>query len=73
MHARVSYPDAAAEQAILRLARRGCGSHGTPSTTVSQADIFDARKAVLDIHMAPGREEHIVQLVIGSREPQLRQ
>ena len=70
MHARVSYPDAAAEQAILRLARdEAAGSHGTPSTTVSQADIFDARKAVLDIHMAPAVEEYIVQLVIGSREP----
>lgn len=70
MHVRVSYPDAAAEQAILRLARdEASGSHGTPSTTVSQADIFDARKAVLDIHMAPAVEEYIVQLVIGSREP----
>ena len=70
MHVRVSYPDAAAEQAILRLARdEAAGSHGTPSTTVSQADIFDARKAVLDIHMAPAVEEYIVQLVIGSREP----
>ena len=70
MHVRVSYPDAAAEQAILRLARdEAGGSHGTPSTTVSQADIFDARKAVLDIHMAPAVEEYIVQLIIGSREP----
>ena len=70
MHVRVSYPDAAAEQAILRLARdEAAGSHGTPSTTVSQADIFDARNAVLDIHMAPAVEEYIVQLIIGSREP----
>ena len=70
MHVRVSYPDAAAEQAILRLARdEAGGSRGTPSKTVSQADIFDARKAVLDIHMAPAVEEYIVQLIIGSREP----
>ena len=70
MHVRVSYPDAAAEQAILRLARDEAGGcRGTPNTTVSQADIFDARKAVLDIHMAPAVEEYIVQLIIGSREP----
>ena len=74
MHVRVSYPDAAAEQAILRLARdEAGGSDGTPSTTVSQADIFDARNAVLDIHMAPAVEEYIVQLIIGSREPSIRQ
>ena len=70
MHVRVSYPDASAEQAILRLARdEAGGTHGAPTTTVSQADIFDARKAVLDIHMAPAVEEYIVQLIIGSREP----
>ena len=70
MHVRVSYPDASAERAILRLARNEAGgSHSTPSGTVSQNDIFDARKAVLDIHMAPAVEEYIVQLIIGSREP----
>ena len=70
MHVRVSYPDATAEQAILRLARNeASGSHNTPPDTVSQSDIFSARKAVLDIHMAPAVEEYIVQLIIGSREP----
>ena len=70
MHVRVSYPDATAEQAILRLARNEAGgSHNTPPDTVSQSDIFSARKAVLDIHMAPAVEEYIVQLIIGSREP----
>ena len=70
MHVRVSYPDATAEQAILRLARNEAGgSHNTPPDTVSQSDIFSARKAVLDIHMAPTVEEYIVQLIIGSREP----
>ena len=70
MHVRVSYPDATAEQAILRLARNEAGgSHNTPPDTVSQSDIFNARKAVLDIHMAPAVEEYIVQLIIGSREP----
>lgn len=71
MHVRVSYPDATAEQAILRLARNEAGgSHRRPEGTVSQADIFAARKAVLDIHMAPAVEEYIIQLIMGTRAPQ---
>ena len=70
MHVRVSYPDAGAEQAILRLARSEAGgTHSRPEGTVSQADIFSARKAVLDIHMAPAVEEYIIQLIVGTREP----
>ena len=70
MHVRVSYPDAGAEQAILRLARNEAGgSRSRPEGTVSQADIFSARKAVLDIHMAPAVEESIIQLIVGTREP----
>ena len=71
MHVRVSYPDATAEQAILRLARNEAGgSHRRPEGTVSQVDIFAARKAVLDIHMAPAVEEYIIQLIMGTRAPQ---
>ena len=71
MHVRVSYPDASAEQAILRLARNEAGgSHRRPEGTVSQEDIFAARKAVLDIHMAPAVEEYIIQLIVGTRSPQ---
>tara|TARA_B100001057_G_scaffold467160_1_gene525026 strand:- start:374 stop:1330 length:957 start_codon:yes stop_codon:yes gene_type:complete len=70
MHVRVSYPDAGAEQAILRLARNeASGAHSRPEGTVSQADIFSARKAALDIHMAPAVEEYIIQLIVGTREP----
>ncbi len=69
MHVRVSYPDAAAEQQILRLARNeASGERVRPAATVSQADIFAARQAVLSIHMAPAVEEYIVQLIVGTRE-----
>ena len=69
MHVRVSYPDAAAEQQILRLARNeASGERARPAATVSQADIFAARQAVLSIHMAPAVEEYIVQLIVGTRE-----
>ena len=70
MHVRVSYPDAGAERAILQLARSEAGgTHSRPESTVSQADIFSARKAVLDIHMAAAVEEYIIQLIVGTREP----
>jgi len=69
MHVRVSYPNAAAEQQILRLARsEASGDRVQPEATVSQADIFAARRAVLDVHMAPAVEEYIVQLIVGTRE-----
>ena len=69
MHVRVSYPDAAEEQQILRLARsEASGERARPAATVSQADIFAARQAVLNIHMAPAVEEYIVQLIVGTRE-----
>lgn len=70
MHVRVSYPDADAEQAILKLARNeATGSHSKPEGTVTQGDIFSARQAVLNIHMAAQVEEYIIQLIIGTREP----
>ena len=69
MHVRVSYPDASAEQQILRLARNeASGERVRPTATVSQNDIFAARQAVLNIHMAPAVEEYIVQLIVGTRE-----
>ena len=70
MHVRVSYPDADAEQAILKLARNeATGSHSKPEGTVTQGDIFSARQAVLSIHMAAPVEEYIIQLIMGTREP----
>ncbi len=69
MHVRVSYPDATAEQQILRLARNeASGERVRPAARVSQIEIFTARQAVLNIHMAPAVEEYIVQLIVGTRE-----
>ena len=71
MHVKVSYPDAEAERAILRLARNeASGERVRPASTLSQNDIFAARQAVLGIHMAPAVEEYIVQLVLGTRDPE---
>jgi MoxR-like ATPase len=71
MHIRIGYPDAAAEAAILRLARGRARTalHSTPAPALclTQKQIFAAREAVLDLHLAPALEEYIVQLTLATR------
>ena len=73
LHVRVDYPQAAAEAAILKLARdrarEALAAPTTPSRVVSQAQVFAARSAVLEMHLAPQLEEYIVQLVLATRDP----
>jgi len=70
LHVRVDYPDAAAETAILRLTRAEAGQGGTVAPpVVSQEQVFEARHALLDLHMAEAVEQYIVQLVIATRRP----
>ncbi|MEC8428776.1 MAG: MoxR family ATPase [Pseudomonadota bacterium] len=70
MHVPVSYPDAAAEKSILRLARNEAGHQPVAAPPeVSQQDLFEMRNAVLDIHMADAVEEYIVQLTMATRTP----
>jgi MoxR-like ATPase len=71
MHVKVDYPNAEAERDILKLARREAGGNDQPKRPSVSADtIFQARNAVLDIHMAEPVEEYIVQLIIASRQPE---
>ncbi|HBO11670.1 MAG TPA: AAA family ATPase [Halieaceae bacterium] len=70
LHVRVDYPDAAAETEILRLTRAEAGQGGTVAPpVVSQEQVFEARQALLDLHMAEAVEQYIVQLVIATRQP----
>jgi MoxR-like ATPase len=73
LHVRIDYPQAAAEAAILKLARErareALAAPEPPSRIVSQAQVFAARAAVLAQHLAPQLEEYIVQLVLATREP----
>src|SRR5690348_1988295 len=73
LHVPVHYPEAGSEREIMRLAHRRAldelGSHSQPERLLSQADIFAARRRVLDLHMADGLEEYIVQLVLATRDP----
>jgi MoxR-like ATPase len=73
LHVRVDYPQAAAEAAILKLARdrarEALAAPSVPARVVSQAQVFAARSSVLDMHLAPQLEEYIVQLVLATRDP----
>ena len=70
MHVKIGYPDAASEQAILRLARGEAISATThEGGKLTEKHIKAARQQVLAIHMSEAVEEYIVQLVMATREP----
>jgi len=73
MHVRISYPQVDAEKRILALARsraRKAATATPPHTTVvTQHQIFDAQRQVLDLHMSDSVEEYLVQLLLASRQP----
>lgn len=72
LHVVVGYPDAEAEQAILALSRRQARErlHKPPPVAhvLDQDDIFAAREAVLDVHMAEPLERYLTQLVLATRQ-----
>ncbi|HSM12028.1 MAG TPA: MoxR family ATPase, partial [Lysobacter sp.] len=72
MHVRIGYPHADAEVEILRLARERARDALKPAAVIqqrlSQDDVFAARAAVLDVHVAPAVERYLVELVLASRD-----
>ncbi len=74
LHVRIGYPDAGSEKLILELARssaRGdAQAAGAELPPISEAEIFAARRQIVDLHMAPNLEEYLVALVLASRNPQ---
>ena len=72
MHIRIDYPDASAEKQILALARGEAISSqaARPDIEVSQQTIFDARKEVMQVHMADAVDEYLVQLILATRTPE---
>ena len=70
MHVKIGYPDASAEQAILKLARGE--ALNTPVHTaaeLTQIQILEARKEVLSLHMSDAVEQYLVQLILATRDP----
>lgn len=73
LHVKIDYPNAEHEKDILYLARaeaKGELEH-QPSALqkISQQTLFNARREVLDIHMADSLEEYLLQLVLATRNP----
>ena len=72
MHVRIGYPEVAAETEILRLARERARDSLQPIHQQVQRmpldDVFAARSAVLDLHVAPALERYLVELVLASRD-----
>jgi len=72
MHVRVGYPGADTEREILRLAReraRHALQHAPePVARMSLDEVFAARQAVLDVHVAPAVERYLIELVLASRD-----
>ncbi|KUJ72266.1 MoxR family ATPase [Thiomicrospira sp. WB1] len=71
MHVRIDYPDRDAEKAILTLTENEARQEGqtTDLPRLTQADLFAARQAILDVHLNESLQTYIIELVMASREP----
>ena len=74
LHVFIDYPKLRYEKQILDLARaeaRGELDHKAQAIPelLSQDDLFEARRQVLDIHMSEAVEEYLLQLVLATRNP----
>ena len=76
MHVRIDYPEAAVERDILALARAEARAALSPlpvlppAPLATRAQLFAARRDVLELYLAPELEGYIVQIVTASRQPQ---
>jgi len=81
MHVTIGYPDAASERSILQLVRNENLNRNQSSNQqqgakpshpqITQEAIFETRKEILSMHMAPVVEDYIVQLTMATRQPEL--
>ncbi|RUO30526.1 AAA family ATPase [Aliidiomarina sanyensis] len=70
LHLTLTYPDANTERHILALNRNErLSGESTMATPIPQATIFEARKALLGLHMDPAVEAYLVALIMATREP----
>lgn len=71
LHLTLTYPDANTERQILALNRNErLAGESTMATPITQATIFEARKALLSLHMDPAVEAYLVALIMATREPE---
>ncbi|MGI9493223.1 MAG: AAA family ATPase [Geminicoccaceae bacterium] len=70
MHVTVDYPDRHAEREIFDLVLEEAVDARTPSEApkpISKADLAEARRLVLDIHLSDPIRDYIVRLIAGTR------
>lgn len=70
LHVTVGYPDMDAEREIFDLVLREAAERGAPAesrTPISKADLAEARRLVLDVHLSEPIRNYIVRLVAGTR------
>jgi len=71
LYVNVPYPPAENEGAILRLVRgEKSGASAAAPPPIEQKVVFAARNEVNAVHVAEAAERYMVDLVIGTREPQ---
>jgi MoxR-like ATPase len=76
MQVNIDYPDVIAEQKILTLVRERSKLElenngkavSSTSMMLSQSDLFEARKQILALYMAPDLEKYLVELVMNTRK-----
>ena len=73
MHVRIGYPDLEAERRILELNRGWMSQHNgdivSNAEVIPQRSVFNARREILALHLAPDLETYILQLIMASRDP----
>lgn len=71
MHLKIDYPGADTEIEILRLTRGEALSNEVPKPQpLTQQALFDSRREILTIHLAPELEQYLVNLIMATREPE---
>ena len=71
MHVKIGHPNAVVEKKILHLVRgEVSGDDIKVAAEVEIADILEARKEALKVHMSENVEEYLVQLVMATRSPE---
>ena len=69
MHVRIDYPNATAEKLILDLVENEARTEQTNDfTPLSQADLFQAREEILNLHLSDETKTYIVELVMATRQ-----
>jgi MoxR-like ATPase len=68
MHVSVDYPSPDSERTILQLSREEAqGETSSAFDSITQEDLFAARKEVLSVNMNEAVEEYLVQIILATR------